>query len=146
MATNQIMTLADVIRHGHMETRHKIRLWVDVLRAIGERHAAGVRYGSLNPQSILIDMQNYIMPVEAPPDLGSPYAAPELKLGVAVDEQSDIYSMGVMLFELLTGSLAGLHHHPPSRLAKDVPRWIDAIVLRCIMKKRSQPYQALFFL
>jgi len=140
MSTNQIMTLADVIHHGHMETRHKIRLWVDILRVIAERHAAGVFFGSLSPQAILIDMQNYIVPLDAPLDHDSPYAGPELKLGAVPDEQSDIYSLGVMLFELLTGSLDGLHHHPPSRVAKDVPRWIDAIVLRCIMKKRSQRY------
>jgi serine/threonine-protein kinase len=140
MGTNQVMTLADIIRHGHMETRHKVRLWIDILRAIAERHRSGVVYGSLNPQSILIDMRNNIVPLEAPPDPDSPYTAPELKLGVAPDEQADIYSMGVMLFELLTGSLRELHHYPPSRMVGDVPRWIDPIVLRCIMKKRSQRY------
>jgi serine/threonine protein kinase len=123
-----------------METRHKVRLWIVILRAIAEKHHAGVCFGSLTPQSILIDMRNYILPLEAPLDPESPYAAPELKLGVAPNEQSDIYSMGVMLFELLTGSLKGLHRHGPSRIAKDVPRWIDAVVMRCIMRKRSQRY------
>jgi serine/threonine protein kinase len=140
MAKQQVMTLADIIAHGHMEPRHKVRLWIDILRAIAEKHRDGVCFGSLTPQSILIDMRNNILPVEAPPDPESPYAAPELKLGLAPNEQSDIYSMGVMLFELLTGGLKGLHRHPPSRIAKDVPRWIDAVVLRCIMKKRSQRY------
>ena len=140
MAKQQIMTLADVIAHGHMEARHKVRLWVDILRVIADKHRAGVCFGTLNPQSILIDMKNNILPLEAPLDSDSPYAAPELKLGVAPDEQADIYSMGVMLFELLTGSLDELHHLAPSRVAKDVPRWIDAIVLRCIMKKRGQRY------
>jgi serine/threonine protein kinase len=140
MAKQQVMTFADIIAHGHMEARHKVRLWVDILRAVDERHREGVCFRLLTPQSILIDMRNSIVPLEAPLDPDSPYAAPELKLGVAPDEQSDIYSLGVMLFELLTGSLAGLHHHPPSRVAKDVPRWIDPVVLRCIMKKRSQRY------
>ena len=140
MGTNQVMTFADIIAHGQMEPRHKIRIWIDILRAIAEKHRAGVCFGSLTPQSILIDMRNFILPLEAPVDPESPYAAPELKLGVPPDEQSDIYSMGVMLFELLTGSLKGLHHHPPSRMAADVPRWIDAVTLRCIMKKRGQRY------
>lgn len=140
MATQQVMTLADIIGHGQMEPRHKLRLWIDILRAVDEKHRAGTCFGTLNPQSILIDMQNYILPVEAPPDPASPYAAPELKLGVAPNEQSDIFSLGVMLFELLTGSLKGLHRHPPSRVAADVPRWMDAVVLRCTMRKRSQRY------
>jgi hypothetical protein len=140
MAKQQVMTFADIIAHGHMEPRHKVRLWIDILRAVAERHRDGVRFGSLTPQSILIDMRNNIVPLEAPLDPASPYAAPELLLGAAPDEQSDIYSMGVMLFELLTGSLQGLHHQPPSRVAKDVPRWIDPVVLRCIMKKRGQRY------
>jgi hypothetical protein len=38
---------------------------------------------------------------------------------------------------MLTGSLEGLHHTSPSRMAGGVPRWIDPIVLRCIMKQRS---------
>jgi len=140
MAKQQVMTFADIISHGHMEARHKVRLWIDILRAVAERHREGGYFGSLTPQSILIDMRNNIVPLEAPLDPESPYAAPELKLGVAPNEQSDIYSLGVMLFELLTGNLDGLHRHPPSRVAKDVPRWIDAVVLRCVMKKRSQRY------
>lgn len=140
MAKQQVMFLADVIAHGHMETRHKLRLWVDVLRAIAEKHREGLFFGTLTPASILIDMRNAILPVAAPFEPDSPYAAPELKLGVAPDAQADIYSMGVVLFELLTGGLTGLHLKPPSRIAADVPRWIDPIFLRCIMKRRSQRY------
>jgi len=140
MTQQQVMSLADIIAHGHMEPRHKLRLWIDILRAVAAKHREGVCFGSLNPQAILIDMRNFILPMEAPLDPESPYTAPELKLGAAPNEQSDIYSLGVMLFELLTGSLEGLHRSPPSRVAKDVPRWIDAVVLRCIMRKRGQRY------
>ena len=41
----QIMTLANIIAHGHMETRHKVRLWMDILRAIAEKHRAAVCSG-----------------------------------------------------------------------------------------------------
>lgn len=140
MSHQQVMSLADVIAHGHMESRHKVRLWVDILRAVAEKNRQGLYFGTLNPQSILIDMRNSILPIAAPFDPESPYLAPEVKLGVAADAQADIYSMGVMLFELLTGGLEGLHVKAPSRVAADVPRWIDAIALRCIMKRRSQRY------
>jgi serine/threonine-protein kinase len=140
MAAPQALTLAEIIRHGQMESRLKVRLWVDLLRALGEKHKQGVRFGTLDPESILIDTRHAIVLLESPLKPGSPYLAPELAHGEPVDVQADIYSMGVIMFELLTGGLEGLHRAAPSRVASDVPRWIDAIVLRCIMERRSQRY------
>lgn len=134
------MTLGEIIRHGHMEPRHKVRLWLDLLRALAARHREGARFGTLTPASILIDSRNNIVLLESPPDPASPYLAPEVAAGEPPDEQADIYSMGVIMFELLTGSLRGLHRSAPSRVAEDVPRWIDAVVLRCIMPRRAQRY------
>lgn len=134
------MSLSEFIAHGQMEARHKVRLWVDLLRVLGAKHREGFFYGTLSPSSILIDHKHNLLLFESPLDRGSPYLAPEVRAGEPPGEQSDIYSMGVILFELLTGSLKGLHRHPPSRLAPDVPRWLDAIVLRCVMERRSQRY------
>lgn len=134
------MSLEDILRHGQMDVRHKVRLWVDLLRALAEKHREGMVFGTLCPRSILIDTRNNILLLESPRDLKSPYAAPEVLAKQPPDETSDIYTLGVILFELLTGSLEGLGRQAPSRVAPDVPRWLDAVVLRCLMKRRSQRF------
>jgi serine/threonine-protein kinase len=140
MGLKKVTILADIVRFSRAEPRQMVRLWLDMLRVLAEKHGGGTFYGTLNPDSVLIDMKNNIVLAESPLDENSPYTAPEVAAGNPPDEQSDIYSMGVMLFEMLTGSLENLHRKPPSRVADGVPRWIDPIVLRCIMKQRSRRY------
>jgi serine/threonine-protein kinase len=137
MSMQKVMTLENVIRSSHRETKHIVRLWVDMLRALAAKHREGIFYGTANPTSVLIDMKNFILLTEAPFDPDSPYLAPEVLAGQNPDEQADIYSFGVMLYEMLTGSLEGIHVKPPSRMSDSVPRWIDPVALRCIMKQRS---------
>lgn len=137
MSLQKITTLAEIVRYARMEPQQGLRLWIDMLRVLAEKHEEGIFFGTLNPRAVLIDMKNAIVLVDSPADPDSPYTAPEILLGAPPDDQSDIYSMGVMLFEMLTGGLEGLHHTSPSRVAGGVPRWIDPIVLRCIMKQRS---------
>jgi serine/threonine protein kinase len=140
MGLKKVTTLSDIIRYGRTEPRQMVRLWIDVLRVLAAKHREGVFFGILNPKTVLIDMTNHIVLTESPTDKSSPYLAPEMAAGSPPDEQSDVYSMGVMFFEMLTGSLEGLHRKPPSRVSEGVPRWIDPIVLRCIMEQRSQRY------
>ncbi|HTY98938.1 MAG TPA: serine/threonine-protein kinase, partial [Rhodocyclaceae bacterium] len=79
--------------------------------------------------------------------LGSaPYLAPEQVLGVRCDPRSDIFALGVIMYQLATGrlpfgspnSVGGLRQRlyrlppPPRRLAPSVPEWLQEIVLRCL--------------
>lgn len=68
------------------------------------------------------------------------YVAPECRqAGHAPTPVSDIYALGVVLYEMLTGRLPAGHFPPPSRMAK-VPKRVDAIVLRCLAAEAEQRY------
>src|SRR5207249_7050482 len=83
------------------------------------------------------------------------YFSPEQAQGEPVDARSDIYSLGIVLYEMLTGQppFAGdsavtiAYKHvkedpvPPSRLNSDVQTGLDAIVMKCLAKNPANRYQ-----
>lgn len=85
---------------------------------------------------------------------GTPYyMSPEQTLGEEVDQKTDIYSLGVTMFEMLTGTPpftggdVGYHHihtPPPSirDFVPDVPPNVETIILRCLEKKAEKRFQS----
>jgi serine/threonine protein kinase len=87
--------------------------------------------------------------------VGSPaWIAPEQVVGVRGDPRSDIFAIGVMLYELAIGELpfgnpqtnGGMRQRlwmdptPPRRLREDVPEWFQEVVLRCLAPEAAQRY------
>ena len=87
--------------------------------------------------------------------VGSPaWIAPEQVVGVRGDPRSDVFAIGVMLYELATGELpfgepqtaGGLRQRlwmqptPPRRLRADVPPWLQEVILRCLEPEAANRY------
>jgi tetratricopeptide (TPR) repeat protein len=135
-------TFRGIINSGSMEPSYSMRMWVQVLRKLSEEHGNGVFHGCLAPEAVFIDMQNNVR-IEKPAGLVPAYTAPEVIEGLPPDEQADIYALGAMLYEMVTGSIDALAEKAPSALADDVPEWLEDLILRCTEKDRAHRYKSL---
>ncbi|HEU4334226.1 MAG TPA: protein kinase, partial [Candidatus Eisenbacteria bacterium] len=126
--------------------------------ALEYAHARGVIHRDVKPENILIDTKGrtkiadfglaVIVGAEGPRltrtdiSMGTPhYMAPEqVESSRKVDHRADIYSMGVVLYEMLTGELPLGRFGPPSDKAR-VNRRLDEIVLRALEKEPDRRYQ-----
>src|SRR5207302_7411527 len=84
------------------------------------------------------------------------YLSPEQARGTAVDQRSDIYSVGIVLYELLTGTVPftgetpveiAMKHisavpEPPSAKRSDVPHDVDLVVMRALAKDPNDRYES----
>ena len=134
-------SIRSFIRSGSLEPKYSFKLWFQVLRNLQDAHAKGRPYGLMSPDNILIDAQNNISFLKKMPS--SAYLAPERTKGLEPDVRADIFSMGVILYEMLTGSLEGLGSVSVMDVAHDVPAWLDEIVIKCIRKVREDRYQSI---
>src|SRR5467141_4560392 len=154
---------------GKLPPEETVRIIAQVCRALESAHAAGVVHRDLKPQNIMLDAKDrvYVMDfgiahsLEAPGMtqtgalMGTPeYMSPEQAKGIKVDARSDLFALGVIFYEMLTGispykadtALASLlkrtqeRPQPPAEADPTIPRVISDVVMKCLEIDRDQRY------
>ncbi len=152
-----------LLADGPLTPRKAIGIAADMARAAAAAHQHGVIHRDLKPRNVIIDATGRARVLDfgiafdskkgddpfAGRLAGSPpYMAPEQALGHAVGPQTDIWAIGVMLYEMLTGerpfvgtttaellaAIIATDPLPPSSKRAGIHADLDAIVLRCLTK------------
>lgn len=120
-------------RGQQVDVMQSIRLIEAIADGLAHAHAHGIYHGELDPGDILLNQKaepkignfGFSHPLETT-DGNSPFAAPEIRSGAAPDAKSDIYAVGALLYQLVTGQAHGEDAPAPSTLCACGPA-IDAI-------------------
>jgi len=152
--------LRELMASGRMTPRDALALIPQICDALQFAHDAGIVHRDIKPENILVDQDGRVriadfglaklVDGEQPTigltrthqGMGTPhYMAPE-QVGAAsqVDHRADIYSLGVVLYEMLTGELPIGRFGPPSAKAPDSAR-LDPVVMKSLASDPSERYQ-----
>lgn len=153
-------TLREVVKAGQLAPAHALAIVPHLCDALQYAHDKGVIHRDVKPENILLAMDgtvkiadfglSRILGSESQPDMltgthqvmGTPrYMAPEhLEGSRNIDHRADIYSLGVVFYEMLTGELPiGRFAAPSQKVAIDVR--LDEVVLRTLEKEPQRRYQ-----
>lgn len=158
-------TLRDVVAHeAPMTPRRTLDLLIPVLRGLTQAHRIGLVHRDVKPENVLLTRGGQVKVADfgltravdehttSTTVMGTVgYAAPELVGDGPVDQRSDVYAVGIMAYEMLTGSrpytgtalqVATAHVSrdvpAPSGLAQGVPAALDEFVLRATSRDAAQ--------
>ena len=157
------MTLFDLIHSGHLTVAQALEIVKQVSEALAYAHEEGVVHRDIKPSNILVDKKGRVkvadfglakmartakseaaslMHTQTGHIMGTPdYAAPEqMRGGTEVDHRADIYSLGVMFYEMLTGEVPRGLFVPPSEKTGTDTR-LDKVVLRALHENPAKRYQ-----
>ena len=164
--------LKDLSARGPLEAHEAIRLTLQVARALSFAHGRGLVHRDVKPQNVLLndDGQAKVtdfgiarsLDVHGVTQTGtvlgtSDYIAPEQARGLKVDPKTDIYSLGAVLYELLTGevpysgdnfvavAMRHVNEPPPSVLdhRPDCPLRLDLAIQRAMAKDPQDRFQSM---
>lgn len=158
--------LSKYLRHkGRLPVREAVNFISQACSALEAVHRAGIVHRDIKPENIVITRGALVKLMDfglaLVPEMrltgkgvimGTPlYMSPEQVRGQDIDARGDIYSLGMVLYELLTGSPAFVDGNilqsqceetpkPPSQKAEGIPQAMDELVMKCLAKNREDRF------
>ncbi|MFJ5270720.1 protein kinase [Streptomyces sp. NPDC088358] len=162
---------ADIQQYGAMPADKALKITADVLAALEISHEMGLVHRDIKPGNVMMTKRNVVKVMDfgiaramqsgvtsmtqTGMVVGTPqYLSPEQALGRGVDARSDLYSVGIMLFQLVTGRLpfeadsplaiayAHVQEEPvaPSSVNRSLPPAVDALIARALKKNPNERF------
>src|SRR6266404_2047580 len=148
----------------------KVKIMIQVCRALSAAHSEGVVHRDLKPQNIMVENTGRVVVMDfgiahsmeqagvtsTGAMVGTPaYVSPEQAKGEKVDPRSDLYTLGIVFYEMLTGTapfesetVLGLllkriqeRPVPPVERNKEIPQALSDIVIKCMTVDKEERYQ-----
>ncbi|MBD3310516.1 protein kinase, partial [Candidatus Woesearchaeota archaeon] len=151
------------INHGNLEREDLFKLAIGIASALEYTHKKRFRHMDLKPSNVYVSEQgeavlgdyHLVRHLELESEItssggqGTPdYMSPEQRWNFQhrrpsrrIDQRSDIYSFGVLLYEMATGSLPKGGYQPISEHRSDLPKGLDQVVEKSFAEKPEQRYQ-----
>ncbi len=164
-------SLDDRIDQGNLTTQEILNYAEQALQALGHAHQRGVVHRDIKPANIMVTAEGVAKVMDfgiafsgsehkltqTGTTLGSlAYMSPEQVRGEAADPRSDLYSLGISLYEMVTGqrpfkgdsdfAIMAAHvketPRPPAELRPGVPAALNTIILKSIAKEKADRFQS----